>query len=91
MDRQFYTVLLLPDLDRGAYTVTVPLLPGCITEGDSLGEALTHAREAITLFVATLRAGGEEVPREPAPATVLSAAIAEAEETMLVMTRTARS
>jgi antitoxin HicB len=68
-----YTVLLLPDAEDGGYTVTVPALPGCITEGDSLDEALGHARDAIRLYLADLEAAGEPVPEEvvsPALATV---------------------
>lgn len=33
--------------EEGGYTVMVPALPGCITEGDTEEEALAHAREAI--------------------------------------------
>jgi predicted RNase H-like HicB family nuclease len=37
-----YPVLLTPAAE-GGYTVTVPALPGCITEGDTVEEALAHA------------------------------------------------
>ena len=47
-----YVVNLTPDLAEGGYTVTVPALPGCITEGDTLDEAIANAREAIALHVA---------------------------------------
>ena len=40
-------VVLTPDLEDGGYAVTVPALPGCITEGKTIDEALTNAREAI--------------------------------------------
>jgi antitoxin HicB len=62
-----YTVLLTPDPDVGGYTVTVPLLPGCITEGDTLEEALANAREAITVHVGGLKQDGEPVPEEHQP------------------------
>jgi predicted RNase H-like HicB family nuclease len=39
-----YSVLLIPDLVDGGSTVTVPTLPGCVTEGDTLSKALDHAR-----------------------------------------------
>jgi len=35
--------------NEGGYTVTVPSLPGCITEGDSREGALANIREAIEL------------------------------------------
>ncbi|TMD57621.1 MAG: type II toxin-antitoxin system HicB family antitoxin [Chloroflexi bacterium] len=34
------------------YTVYVPSLPGCISEGDTFEEALTNIREAIKLYLA---------------------------------------
>jgi len=41
-----YTVLMEKNED-GGYTVTVPLLPGCIREGSNWEEALRHIEEAI--------------------------------------------
>jgi predicted RNase H-like HicB family nuclease len=37
--------------DEGGYTVYVPALPGCISEGDSLDEARQNIREAIDLYL----------------------------------------
>ena len=37
--------------DEGGYTVYVPALPGCISEGDSLEEARDMIREAIELYL----------------------------------------
>ena len=59
-----YSVLLIPDEGEGGYTVRVPALPGCITEGDSLEEALNNAREAIALYLEDLEAHGEAIPEE---------------------------
>jgi predicted RNase H-like HicB family nuclease len=59
-----YTVLLEPDPDEGGYTVTVPELPGCITQGESLEESLEHAQEAIEGHIKALQMLGEEVPIE---------------------------
>ncbi len=59
-----YTVLLIPDPDVGGYTVTVPALPGCITEGDTFDEALTNAREAIECHLQGLALDGEPIPEE---------------------------
>ena len=62
-----YTVVLHPDADEGGFTVTVPSLPGCITEGDTLEEALANAREAIGLHLKVLTKHGEPIPEEPLP------------------------
>ena len=62
-----YSVLLTPDQEDGGYTVTVPVLPGCITEGDTLEEALANARDAIRLYLDDVRASGEPLPEERVP------------------------
>ncbi len=37
--------------DEGGYTVYVPALPGCVSEGDSLEQARQNIREAIELYL----------------------------------------
>ena len=59
-----YSVLLLPDVKAGGYTVEVPSLPGVVTEGNSRDEALANAREAISLFLEDMVADGEPIPEE---------------------------
>ena len=75
-----YTVLLLPDLEGNGYTVTVPLLPGCITEGDTIDEALAMAREAVELYLEVLGDEGRPIPEEPVPPELMAAALATADE-----------
>lgn len=67
-----YTVLLDPDLEGRGYTVTVPALPGCITEGATIDEALANAREAIACHVEGLAESGDEVPIEEPPLIALT-------------------
>jgi predicted RNase H-like HicB family nuclease len=43
--------IILEPSEEGGYTVTVPALPGCISEGDSLDEAVVNIREAIELYL----------------------------------------
>lgn len=45
-----FTVILEPS-DDGGYTVYVPALPGCISEGETQDEALANIREAIELYL----------------------------------------
>ncbi|MDD3856870.1 MAG: type II toxin-antitoxin system HicB family antitoxin [Methanoculleus sp.] len=49
---------------EGGYTVTVPTLPGCVTFGETVDEAITMAREAIELYIEDLQEKGEEIPAE---------------------------
>ena len=43
-----YKLRLIPEPDR-SYTVFVPALPGCITFGETIDEAIEMAKEAISL------------------------------------------
>ena len=58
-----FRVILEPN-DLGGYTVMVPLLPGCISEGDTKTEALANIKEAIELYMESLQADGEPIPTE---------------------------
>jgi len=49
---------------EGGFTVFVPSLPGCITYDDTLDEAIEKAKEAIELYIESLKAHGEEIPTE---------------------------
>lgn len=43
-------VVLEPSAE-GGYTIYVPSLPGCISEGDTKDEALQNIKEAIDLYL----------------------------------------
>ncbi len=47
---------------EGGYTVFVPSLPGCITYGETVDEAIDMAKEAIELYIEDLTDRGESVP-----------------------------
>ncbi len=65
-----YTLLLIPDPEEGGYTVRVPALPGCITEGDTLEEAITMVREAIAGWIEAASAHGEPIPDDEPVQTI---------------------
>ena len=44
------TVVLEPS-DEGGFTVHVPSLPGCISEGETYEESLANIREAVELYL----------------------------------------
>ena len=50
--------------EDGGYTVHVPSLPGCISEGDTREEALTNIRETIELYLEPTE--DDYMPREEA-------------------------
>ncbi len=58
-----YPACFYPCEDKpGAYTVTVPDLPGCISEGDTLEEALTMATDAASGWVLDEMEEGHPLP-----------------------------
>lgn len=60
-----YTVILEREAD-GGYVVSVPALPGCVSQGDHRAEALDNIREAIRLYLDDCIGAGEPVPSEDA-------------------------
>ncbi|MGC8933391.1 MAG: type II toxin-antitoxin system HicB family antitoxin, partial [Candidatus Methanodesulfokora sp.] len=58
-----YRVLLRKE-PEGGYTVIVPFLPGCITYGDTVEEALKNAKEAIELYIESLKEHREDIPTD---------------------------
>ncbi|MFA5299510.1 MAG: type II toxin-antitoxin system HicB family antitoxin [Lutibacter sp.] len=47
---------------QGGFTVSVPSLPGCITYGENVDEAISMAKEAIELYLEELKERGEVIP-----------------------------
>ena len=47
---------------EGTYTAIVPALPGCITWGETVEDALEMAKEAIKGYIEVLQEEGEPVP-----------------------------
>ncbi len=43
--------IILEPSDEGGFTAFVPALPGCISEGDNIDDALSNIREAIALYL----------------------------------------
>ncbi len=56
-----YRVLLTPEAE-GGFSVSVPTLPGCFTQGETVEEAMEMAKEAISLYIESLELDGEQVP-----------------------------
>ena len=59
-----YTAVFEPDEEKGGYTVTIPSLPGCISEGDTFEEALHNIQEAASLYLEVMGKRREEIPAE---------------------------
>ncbi len=58
-----YRVLLRKE-PEGGFTAIVPSLLGCVSFGETLEEAMSMVREAIELYIESLKVHGEPVPTE---------------------------
>ncbi len=58
-----YTVILVPE-EEGGYSVEVPALPGCYTQGETRDEAISMVKEAIELYLESCKAHSEPIPEE---------------------------
>jgi predicted RNase H-like HicB family nuclease len=58
-----YAVVLEHEPDGGC-VVTVPALPGCVSQGDTRTEALANIREAIEVYLKHCREAGDPIPTE---------------------------
>ena len=55
--------LVLTPQAEGGYTVTSPLLPELVTEGDSLADALSNVKDALAAVVELYEDLGRPLPR----------------------------
>ena len=62
-----YTAVFEPE-EVGGYSVTIPALPGCISQGDTFEKALANIKEAAELYLEDLKES--EIPREEKPIVV---------------------
>jgi antitoxin HicB len=56
--------------EHGGYTVTVPALPGLVTEGKDLEHARTMAKDAVRCYIEGLKKAKEPIPVERETAQV---------------------
>jgi predicted RNase H-like HicB family nuclease len=57
-----YKVVLEPQ-EEGGYTVYAPSLPGCISQGETAEEAVANIKEAIEVYLESLKEGGVLLPQ----------------------------
>ena len=69
MKKVFYPAIFHPE-EQGGYSVTFPDLLGCVTEGDTLPEAIDMATDALGLYLYSLEEDHEKIPAASDPADV---------------------
>jgi len=71
-----YPVVLIPDLEDGGYVAECPAIPGCVSEGETVEDAMVNIREAIEACLEVLREKGEPVPH-PSDALLATVEVAD--------------
>jgi len=69
-----YTVYLQKAPD-GGYVVSAPALAGCVTQGESRQEALEMIKDAISVYIASLKKHGENIPTDTAEIEKVSVSV----------------
>ena len=69
MPQYRYTAVFEPAVE-GGYIVSVPALPGLVTEGDTIEEARAMVKDAIRGYLESLVKHGEDIPIESGTANM---------------------
>ena len=56
--------VVVHEAEEGGFWVEVPALPGCYSQGETVEEALGNVREAMGLYLDTLREEGHDIPKD---------------------------
>ena len=69
-----YTIILEKEED-GGYHAFCPSLPGCHTQGDTYDETMSNIKDAVKLYIESLKAHKEPIPAEDITIKPLKVAI----------------
>lgn len=91
MAEYVYPAIFHPNQDDGSFTITFPDLPGCITEGKNIGNALYMAQDALRVWLQFTSDEKEPIPAprdaaqvETAPGEFINLVRAEIKDTKAV-------
>jgi predicted RNase H-like HicB family nuclease len=56
-------ITILPAEEGGGYLIEFPDLPGCISDGETIGEAIANGEDAISCWIETAKQHGDEIPQ----------------------------
>ena len=68
LDAYLFCVTTLSQDDGGGYLIEFPDVPGCMSDGDTIDEAIANGRDALKACLKTLREFGDPIP-EPTVAS----------------------
>jgi predicted RNase H-like HicB family nuclease len=89
---RIYTVVLEYDPEAPGYSVRVPALVGCYSQGQTVEEALVNVREAIAGHILAMEQIGVPVPledRKTVPSDAVAAVAGSSGNTRVLVSRVA--
>lgn len=57
------SITILPAEEGGGYLIEFPDLPGCISDGETINEAITNGKDAMFCWIETSKQYGDEIPQ----------------------------
>ena len=58
-----FNIIELPDEEGGGYLIEFPDLPGCISDGETIEEAIANGKDAVFCWIETAKQHGDEIPQ----------------------------
>ena len=58
-----FSITILPPEEGGGYLIEFPDLPGCISDGETIDEAITNGKDALFCWIETAKQYGDEIPQ----------------------------
>ncbi|MBA3643743.1 MAG: type II toxin-antitoxin system HicB family antitoxin [Chloroflexota bacterium] len=71
-----YSVVLVPGDRQSCYVAYVPVIPGCVSQGHSVEDALDMAQDAASAMIESMVDHDEEIPTENTGAIIASIDVA---------------
>ena len=62
ISQKYYVIQPFEPAEEGGFVVTVPKLPGLVTEGDTFEEAVSMVQDAIKGYIEVLQSSNESIP-----------------------------
>ena len=57
-----YKMVIIPDTDEGGFVISYPELPGCLSVGETIEEAITNGEDAKRAWIQAALEDNQEIP-----------------------------
>lgn len=64
MSEEFWFSVVIEPCEEGGYYAECPILPGCVTQGETYAEVVANMQDAIRGYVGSLLAHGDSIPQQ---------------------------